>query len=348
MAINYTSDIISAMYASKVAVSAAYQSPGTYNIPALYASGGPVLGVTVVSPGTGFTSRPTPVITGDGSGATATCTLTQNIPTAVAARGTAYVVGNILTLTGGTQTTPATYVVATLELATLAINAAGSGYNVGDVVTLAGGTFSTPATITVSTLTGGPGTGISTFAITTRGNYTVPSAALTQASASPATGTGATFQTGVFGVRSVTIGTPGVYTVLPGNPVSVTGGGGAGATFTVDWGVGAFTITAAGTLYNRAAITFSPSGGGTPGSYTVTFNPSTTEQELLTMVELVRAYFANVASAQEAKLAQQVIGRMVAALQQGAGTTYTAANNASRAQAAALRFFAKHQRNTSL
>lgn len=55
------------------------------------------------------------------------------------------------------------------------------------------------------------------------------------------------------------------YTAAPSNPVSVTGGTGTGATFTVLWGISAtFTITNAGSGYvEQPTVTFSGGGGGT-------------------------------------------------------------------------------------
>ena len=79
-----------------------------------------------------------------------------------------------------------------------AVAAPGTGYNIGDEITLTGGTFTTATVLTVLTLTGGAGTGVAT----------------------------------------VSILTPGVYTVAPGSPVaqgSVSPAGGSGATFTMTY-----------------------------------------------------------------------------------------------------------------
>jgi len=86
-----------------------------------------------------------------------------------------------------------------------------------------------------------------------------------------------------------------------------------------------------------------------PGTYGIPANyiNSTNEQELLTLIEVLRAYFANITSAREAKLAGELLLRMVRALQLGGGT-YSAANNATRAQTAAMRFYAAHQRDPNL
>ena len=64
-------------------------------------------------------------------------------------------------------------------------------------------------------------------------------------------------------VATVTISNSGNYTVLPSNPISVTGGTGSSATFTLGWGVGSPVIINAGSGYvEQPTITFS-SGSAT-------------------------------------------------------------------------------------
>ncbi len=64
-------------------------------------------------------------------------------------------------------------------------------------------------------------------------------------------------------VTGVTVSDPGVYTALPANAVSVSGGAGGGATFNLDWSVHALQLTAAGSGYGSApTVTFS-SGNAT-------------------------------------------------------------------------------------
>ena len=76
-------------------------------------------------------------------------------------------------------------------------------------------------------------------------------------SGTPATLTVATLSGSA--IATVTITNAGAYTVLPTNPVSITGGTGSGATFTLGWGVGnVFNITNAGSGYvEQPTITFS-------------------------------------------------------------------------------------------
>ena len=59
------------------------------------------------------------------------------------------------------------------------------------------------------------------------------------------------------------------YTVLPSNPVSITGGTGTSATLTVTWAVSnAFTITTAGSGYvEQPTVTFSGGGGSGAAAY---------------------------------------------------------------------------------
>jgi hypothetical protein len=64
-------------------------------------------------------------------------------------------------------------------------------------------------------------------------------------------------------VATVTITTIGSYTSLPSNPVSVTGGAGTGATFTLAWSVSAIVVDTAGSGYvEQPTVTFS-SGSAT-------------------------------------------------------------------------------------
>jgi hypothetical protein len=72
-------------------------------------------------------------------------------------------------------------------------------------------------------------------------------------------------------ITGVTIASFGLYTALPSNPISVTGGSGSGATFTATWAINsAFTITNAGSGYiEQPTITFSGGGGSGAAAYAV-------------------------------------------------------------------------------
>jgi len=149
---------------------------------------GEVVGLTITQTGFGYTSRPAIAISGTGTGATAT-----SIVGAVAA--------------------------------TLA--AAGTGYGVGDVLTGTGGTSTTAVQFQVTTIGGGGA--ITGFAIKTAGDYTA----------------------------------------TPASPMSVTGGLGSGATFTMTWGVVGATITAAGSGYTGTPTAAFSGGAGSGAAATV-------------------------------------------------------------------------------
>jgi len=69
-------------------------------------------------------------------------------------------------------------------------------------------------------------------------------------------------------ITAATILAYGTYTVLPSSPVSVTGGTGTGATFTVTWGVRSLNITAAGSGYvEQPTVSFSGGGGSGAAAY---------------------------------------------------------------------------------
>jgi len=214
--------------------------------------------VTVNAAGS-YTSLPTLGTSGPGSGATLNPVMDAILANVVAA-GSGYAVGDTIDPTGGTHSVLSVLQVATAKLVSLAINAAGSGYNVGDTIVLAGGTFSSAAVITVDTVNGSGG--ILTFAVTSGGSYTVESTTFTQGSTS-GVGSGATFQTGVFGVNTVTVQTAGSYTALPTNPVSQgsTSGSGTGATFNMNWGLLSVVVSAQGSGYTSASM-FTVSGSG--------------------------------------------------------------------------------------
>jgi hypothetical protein len=76
----------------------------------------------------------------------------------------------------------------------------------------------------------------------------------------------ATVSAGV--ITSIAVTTNGTYTALPSNPVSVTGGTGSGATFTVNWRVFGCNITNAGSGYvEQPTVTFSGGGGSGAAAY---------------------------------------------------------------------------------
>lgn len=100
---------------------------------------------------------------------------------------------------------------------------------------------------------------------------------------------------------------PGVYTVLPANPVSVTGGAGTGATFTAFW-------------------------------------QGNQQMRVMTFVEILRAYLNSVQDVQESKVLQEVLGQMLAQNRQGigiGGAGWNASVRSSQAQRDGMNILAK-------
>lgn len=280
------------------------------------------------------------------------------VSTALNALGSGYDVNDVITLAGGTAATKAALTLTAVQLASAALNAAGTGYAPGNVITCAGGTASPHATLTVSTTkvvsatvaaagsgdlgngagvivegTTGTGTkfrasvtisanaiasvqsisvagaytvnptaianepvtyisgassgttltgaqlavvlGVDTFAITTRGTYTVKSAALTQNGATvPAGGTGATFQTASFAPKTWSVSEAGNYSASSltftqfGAAVPP---GGTGATFnTASYGVKTVTVTDPGAYTVDPSNDVATTGGSGDGNATFT------------------------------------------------------------------------------
>lgn len=196
----------------------------------------------------------------------------QVVSATVTAAGSGNLVAGAGTIVEGTTGT------GTKFRASVTIGAAGNIVSV-DSVTLAGdytvnitdinaepiiyisgntGTTLTGATLTVRM-------GVKTVTIQAVGTYLVPTTTFTQAS-STGIGTGATFNTGVFQLKTVDIVNAGVYTVN-GTTYTSTGGTGTGATFnTPSHGVNTYSIvnkgdyTVKGTALTQNGAT-TPAGG---------------------------------------------------------------------------------------
>lgn len=120
--------------------------------------------------------------------------------------GTGYTSAPAVSFSSGSATAT-----SNLKLLSATINAGGAGYVVGDVLTLTGGASSVTSTATVTTVSAGA-------------------------------------------VTAVVVRKPGVYTVLPSNPISTTGGTGAGCKLNGVWGVNAVVITDNGSLYTTVPV----------------------------------------------------------------------------------------------
>lgn len=219
-------------------------------------------GVTITANGS-YATKPTIGTTGNGSGATFAATM-KAVSATPAVAGSGYASADTITPTGGSHTINSILTVATTKLVSLAVNAGGSNFSVGDTITLAGGVFGTAAVVTVSAVSSGA---ITAVTISNAGSYTTNTTTFTQGSTS-GVGSGATFNTGVFGVNTVTVSTPGAYTTLPSSPVAqgATSGSGTGATFTMLWGVLSVAVTAGGSGYDSTSALSVTGGGGTGGA----------------------------------------------------------------------------------
>ncbi len=183
-----------------------------------------------------------------------------------------YDIADTISVTGGTQTTPVSLVVNTTQVTSAIVNAGGVGGTDGTqtvtgttgtgtkfqaLVTVTAGSITAVVEITVPgdytvnpTVTGaepvtGAGLvgaqlnvqmGVLTFAIFNGGVFTENASAGTFVqNSSSGSGTGATFQFGLFAPNVVTVDDSGSYTAFPTNPVSqdTSSGTGLGAEFTV-------------------------------------------------------------------------------------------------------------------
>jgi hypothetical protein len=76
-----------------------------------------------------------------------------------------YAPGDLVTLAGGTELTPAVLAVTTSELVSILAKLAGTGYAINDTITLAGGTSSTSAIAKVASVIAVSATGFVTFSV---------------------------------------------------------------------------------------------------------------------------------------------------------------------------------------
>lgn len=231
-------------------------------------TGNNISSVSVTAAGS-YATLPTLGTSGSGTGAVLN-PIMGGLSGVIAAAGTGYTAADTITLTGGTHSVNAVLTVSTVKTITAAINAAGAGYNIGDTIVAAGGTFSSAAVITVDTVDGGGG--ILTSHVSSGGSYTVKPSGFTQGSTS-GVGTGATFNTLVWGVNTVSVTTPGSYTALPASPVAQgsTSGSGTGATFTMLWKLLSVVVSSQGSGYTSSSL-FTVTGGGSTGGATGTLS----------------------------------------------------------------------------
>ena len=179
-------------------------------------------------------------VTGTVSNPTYVAATLKTQSASVVAYGSAYVNGDLLTVIGGTNSVATVLTVASLQIVGASIDAAGSGYRVNDTLTFGSNNANYPTTVklTVDAIYNAPGGAqgqITGLSITQAGQFTgitAPTIA-TPPSATSGSGVGATVDL-TWGVNTVTISTPGDYTVYPIDPIATAPGSissATGATF---------------------------------------------------------------------------------------------------------------------
>ena len=251
------------------------------------AGGAAVVSIGSITAGTGFDALPVIAPTGGTltAGVTpanpaivrATSIKAVGTPTVVSP-GTGIAINDTFNLVGGTLAAagvngnatatagvPAKVTVTHAQLVGVAVNAGGTGYAVNDTITLAGGTAGTAAVVTVKTAPGGI---IGSVQITTAGDYTVEATTFTQASTT-GSGTGATFQSGVFGAKTLSLTTAGGYTVAPtitGAATTNVVGTGTGLTVASTYGLGTAVIDESGNYSSAPSWTVTAADGNGSGA----------------------------------------------------------------------------------
>lgn len=171
-------------------------------------------------------------VTGTVSNPTFPAATLQTASATVAAAGTNYLVGDSLTVVGGTRTTPTTLAVASLKVVAFDIDNGGSGYAVNDVLTFTGPNYTTEAKLRVTSVNPSASNAITGLTLVQAGQYTGVSIPSNPVTPSSSTGSGSAAAIDLtWGVNTVTVGVAGSYTVYPVGAVSVTGGSGSSATF---------------------------------------------------------------------------------------------------------------------
>ena len=156
---------------------------------------------------------------------------------AVGAVSASYNRGDLVSPAGGAFSTIAQFLVQSTTLAALSLNAIGAGYAVNDAITLGGngGTVQLAPVITVTAVNGSGG--ITGFVISQGGSFTLNGGTNFTQSATTGAGSGATFNSALFGPLQLSVSNAGAYTAVAANPLNQasTTGTGAGATYTVTW-----------------------------------------------------------------------------------------------------------------
>lgn len=186
--------------------------------------------------------------------------------TVVAAGGSSYDIGDILTLTGGTKSTTATMTVTrvvTRDNNGITLISGGDNNDIGDEYWLESAGWSTPLKVRVTGSNAGEATSIT---VVQNGVWAGPGAAPTGNQSGTfhmgpgsidGNGFGLVFSIAAssYAVSTASVDSEGTYTAVPTNPVATTvdPAGGTGATLTAHWGVKSITMTENGSGYITVA-----------------------------------------------------------------------------------------------
>ena len=144
----------------------------------------------------------------------------------VAAAGTGYATGDLLTVTGGTKTVATVLTPSTLKVISATAGTLGTGYATGDVITMAGGTSSVASELTITH------TQLSTATLAAAGTGYASGNVITTASAGATAGTNAAITVNTTKLVSIALNAKGQnYTV--NDVLTLVGGVGTGGTVTV-------------------------------------------------------------------------------------------------------------------
>lgn len=348
MAINFNTQILS-LYGASVASDAAYQSPGTYGLPASYTGAGGVGQIIIGGTNNAYTSAPTFSVSDSGStGSGFTGTVYMKMATAaINAAGTGYAPGDKITLTFGTPVSASTKSilnVVSVKLISASIVAGGTGYGNAQTfnVTVAGGTAGTAAVISVTSDAGGAV--VTVNSVGTAGSYTVLPANIATNAATGGTGTGLTLAL-VWGVNAISVSTPGQYTAVAttATQASTTGSGTGFTSQTQTFSVDSVLITAAGTNYSGTLTGTFSAGNATAQVYPDASNKA--EERILTLIDVVQSFVGSAGNVEEVQVARDILWRMLSRINTG-GPVPSLSDIATATQKAGVVKFSKRLRGS--
>jgi Phage tail sheath C-terminal domain len=161
-------------------------------------------------------------VTGTVANPTYTAAILKTASADTVTAGTNYNVGDALTVQGGTFTTASVLVVASIKADSVGLAAGGSQYATNDTLTFSGAGWTSPLILQVTHV--GVGGSITQVNIVQAGQYTgVTPSNPVSATGTSGSGSNASFNIS-WGINTVSVGTPGSYTIYPTNPVSVNTG----------------------------------------------------------------------------------------------------------------------------